>query len=353
MADDSAGEKTEVASGKRREDARKEGQVAKSQEVAGALLLFIGVVVLVASSGHFASVLGNNTRYLLSQAHFLAPGNVQMVKFLMISSFKIIGSALGPLLFAVFVTAIGANVMQFGLHFSAKSLNFKIEKLNPISGMKKFFQKKAFFDLAKNTLKIAIIAFLATKAISSWSDKIYATALMPLSHIVAFAKISFVKLMAILLFFTAVLAVIDWFWQKRQHENSIKMSKQEVKQEYKDTEGDPQLKARIKNIQFEMARKRMLADVPTADVIITNPTHFAVAIKYVAGSAAPIVVAKGKDHVAQTIKKIARAHKVPIIENKPLARSLHRQVEIGQSIPESLFQAVAEVLAYIYRLKKA
>jgi flagellar biosynthesis protein FlhB len=352
MADE-AGEKTEVASGKRREDARNEGQVAKSQEVAGAILLFVGVVVLVASSGHFARVLGENTHYLLSQAHFLAPNSGPVVRELMIANFKILGTALGPMLFAVFITAIGANVMQFGLHFSTKSLSFKLDKLNPISGMKKFFQKKAFFDLAKNFFKILIIAMLSNKAISSWSEEIYEMALMPIPAIVAFAKISFIKLMAILLFFTAVLAVIDWFWQKRQHENSIKMTKQEVKQEYKDTEGDPQLKARIRNIQFEMTRKRMLADVPTADVIITNPTHFAVAIKYEAGSSAPIVVAKGKDNIAQIIKKIGREHRVPIIENKPLARSLHRQVEIGQSVPESLFQAVAEVLAYIYRLKKA
>ncbi len=353
MADDSAGEKTEAASGKRREDARNEGQVAKSQEVAGAILLLVGVVVLVASSGHFARVLGDNTRYLLSQSHILIPRNGFVVRELMIANFKIIGTALGPLLFAVFVTAIGANVMQFGLHFSSKSLKFKLDKLNPVSGIKKFFQKKAFFDLAKNFFKIVIISILAYKSISNWSDEIYETAIMPLPYIVDFAKISFIKLMATLLFFTAILAVFDWFWQKRQHENSIKMTKQEVKQEHKDSEGDPQLKARIRNLQFEMTRKRMLADVPTADVIITNPTHYAVAIKYVAGNAAPIVVAKGKDNVAQTIKKIGRANRVPIIENKPLARSLHRQVEIGQSIPESLFQAVAEVLAYIYRLKKA
>lgn len=353
MADDSAGEKTEEASGKRRSDAKNEGQVAKSQEVAGAILLFVGTVVLVASSKHFANVLGENTSYLLSQSHNLIPRDGGVVRELMTANFKIIGIALGPMLFAVFVTSIGANVMQFGLNFSTKALSFKIDKLDPIKGFKKFFQKKAFFDLAKNFLKILIIAFLAYKCINGWSDEIYETALMPLPFIVAFAKISFVKLMAVLLFFTAILAVFDWFWQKRQHENSIKMSKQEVKQEHKDMDGDPQLKARIRNLQFEMTRKRMLADVPTADVIITNPTHYAVAIKYVPGSAAPMVVAKGKDNVAQTIKKIAKAHKVPIIENKPLARSLHRQVEIGQSIPESLFQAVAEILAYIYRLKKA
>jgi len=310
-------------------------------------------VVLVASSGHFARVLGDNTRYLLSQSHILVPRNGYVVRELILANAKFLGTALAPLLFAVFIAAIGANVMQFGLHFSTKSLKFKLEKLNPISGMKKFFQKKAFFDLAKNTFKIFIIALLANKTISGWSEEIYETALLSVPSIVAFAKMSFIKLMAVLLFFTAVLAVIDWFWQKQQHENSIKMSKQEVKQEFKDTEGDPQLKARIKNLQFEMTRKRMLADVPTADVIITNPTHYAVAIKYESGSAAPIVVAKGKDNVAQTIKKIGRAHRVPIIENKPLARSLHSQVEIGQSIPESLFQAVAEVLAYIYRLKKA
>jgi flagellar biosynthetic protein FlhB len=156
-----------------------------------------------------------------------------------------------------------------------------------------------------------------------------------------------------LLLFMVVLGVIDWFWQKNRYEENLKMTRQEVKKENKDLEGDPQIKARVRALQFEMVRKRMLADVPTADVVVTNPTHFAVALKYTPGAAAPKVVAKGQDHVAQIIKKVARQARVPIIENRLLARSLHKQVEVGAGIPESLYQAVAEVLAYVYRLKRA
>ena len=151
----------------------------------------------------------------------------------------------------------------------------------------------------------------------------------------------------------ALIGLVDWFWQKKEYEDNLQMSKHEVKQENKDVEGDPQIKARVRGLQFEMARKRMLADVPTADVVVTNPDHFAVALKYTKGDAAPMVVAKGMDSLAQTIKQIARKARVPIMENKPLARSLYRQVEVGQMIPDSLYQAVAEVLAYVFRLKKS
>ncbi len=184
-------------------------------------------------------------------------------------------------------------------------------------------------------------------------DQIIPMPLLSLPAVIAFGKLTFMKLMAKLLFLMAVIAIFDWFYQKHRYEEQIKMTKHDVKQEGKDIEGDPQIKARIRGMQMEMSRKRMLADVPTADVVITNPTHFAVALKYVPGSPAPMVVAKGQDNIAQIIKKIARKHRVPIIENKPLARGLYRQVEIGNLIPEDLFQAVAEVLAYIHRLKKA
>ena len=353
MAEDSGGERTEKATGRRREQARKKGQVAKSQEVNGALLLLVGMTVLVASSGHFAHVLGRNTSYLLSQAHILGPSNAFGVKALLLGNLEVLGTALAPLLLAVLIAGIGANVLQVGFHGSAEALAFKADKLNPITGMKKFFRKTAFFDLLKNVFKIGLIALLATLLIRSLFGDLSASVLLPLPAIVALGKVGFMKLMALLLAFMTVLAVVDWFWQKHQYEESIKMSKYELKQEHKDIEGDPQIKARIKGMQYELARKRMLADVPKADVVITNPTHFAVAIKYVAGEAAPVVVAKGQDQVAQTIKKIARKARVPIIENKPLARALHAQVEIGKMIPESLFQAVAEVLAYVYRLKKA
>ncbi len=353
MADDSGGEKTETATGKKREEARDQGQVAKSQEVSGAILLIVGMSILLLSSGHFVRVLGGNASYLFSQGHMLRPDNAFGMQEMFSANLQVLVSALGPLLLGVLVAGIGANVMQVGLKWSSKSVQFKLEKLNPMSGFQKYFKKDMYVDLLKNLFKVTIIGILAFFAIKRMLGELNSSALLTLPAIVALGKISFIKLMAQLLAFTVFLAVIDWFWTKYRYEEQIKMSKHDIKQESKDMEGDPQIKARIKAQQFEMSRKRMLADVPTADVVVTNPTHFAVALKYMPGSPAPMVVAKGQDNIAQIIKKTARKARVPIIENKPLARSLYRQCEVGQQIPESLFQAVAEVLAYVFRLKKS
>lgn len=353
MAEDVGGERTEKATGRRREQARRKGQVAKSQEVSGAALLVTGVLVLLLTSGHFAAVLGRNTAYLLSQSHVLGPTNGWGVRELLSGNLEVLLAALGPLLGALLVAAFGGSVIQVGLHASAESLAFKTEKLNPITGMKKFFRKTIVFELLKNVVKIGLIGLLAWWTISGLMGQLAGTAVLSLPEVVAVGRAGFMTLMARLLAFVLVLAVVDWAWQKYQHEENLKMSKHDIKQENKELEGDPQIKARIRGLQFEMARKRMLADVPKADVVITNPTHYAVALRYLPGSAAPVVVAKGQDHVAAVIRQIARKARVPVIENKSVARALYRQVEVGKMIPESLFQAVAEVLAYVYRLKKA
>jgi flagellar biosynthetic protein FlhB len=262
-------------------------------------------------------------------------------------------AALAPLLGAVLLAGVGGNVLQVGFRVTPKALAFRGEKLNPVTGMKKFFEPNAFFELVKNLLKIGVIGLLAWLVIARLVPGLVAAPLLPLPEVVAAGKAGFVRLMGALLLFLALLGVADWFWQRHRHEKNLRMTKYEVKKELKDVEGDPQIKARVRGLQFELARKRMLSDVPRADVVVTNPTHFAVALRYESGSSAPVVVAKGQDHLAQTIKRVAREARVPVIENKPLARSLHGQVEVGDSVPESLFQAVAEVLAYVYRLKKA
>jgi flagellar biosynthetic protein FlhB len=266
---------------------------------------------------------------------------------------EVLLAALAPLLLAVLVAGAAANVMQVGFHASTKAIAFRTEKLNPVTGMKRFFQKTTYFEMVKHFLKIAVIGLLAWWTISGLMGPLTAAAVLPLAAIVDLGQADFVHLMAKLLLFMAVLGVVDWFWQKNRHEDNLKMTREEVKKETKDLEGDPQIKARIRGLQFEMARRRMLADVPTADVVVTNPTHFAVALRYAPGTAAPVVVAKGKENVAQMIKKVARQARVPVLENKPLARALHQQVEVGAGIPESLYQAVAEILAYVYRLKRA
>jgi flagellar biosynthetic protein FlhB len=353
VAEQGGAERTEQATPKRREQARDRGQVARSNEVTSAVLLFAGITVLVAGSGHFSRVLGRNTTYLLSQAHTLMVSDRTAVGELVRGNVDILLTALAPLLLVVLIAGVAANVAQVGFHASTKSIAFRAEKLNPFTGMKRFVQKTTYFEMVKHFVKISIIGVLAWFTIGGLLDHILPIALLPLTEIVSVGRSDFVNLMVKLLLFMTLLAVIDWFWQRNRHEENLKMTRQEVKKENKDIEGDPQIKARVRGLQFEMARKRMLADVPVADVVVTNPTHFAVALKYVPGSSAPKVVAKGQDHVAQMIKKLARQARVPVIENKPLARALHKEVEIGGGIPESLYQAVAEVLAYVYRLKKS
>jgi flagellar biosynthetic protein FlhB len=353
MAEDTAGERTEKATAKRREKAREKGQVAKSQEVNSFFVLLFGTAVLVVLAGHFREILGRNTQYLLGQAHFLGPENFFGVRYLLTGNLTALLTALAPLAGVVLVAGLVANIMQVGLKLTPGAMNFQWGRLDPIKGSKRFFQKKTFLELLKNLLKVGMISLLAALVIRSLMPSLAGTATLPLVSILTVAEDGFVRLMAVLLAFMAILAILDWVLQKHQYEEELKMSKQEVKEELKEFEGDPQIKARIRGLQIEAARKRMLADVPRADVVITNPTHFAVALKYEAGHAAPVVLAKGADHLAQKIREVARDSRVPIIENKPVARALYAEVEIGRPIPESLYQVVAEILAYVYRLKKA
>jgi flagellar biosynthetic protein FlhB len=353
MADSDTGERTEKATGKRRDEARDKGTVAKSAEVSSAVVLIAGMTLLVASSGMMTRHLCESTGYMLGQAHILGPINVYAARELLSGSFWPIAVAMAPLLVGVVAASVWGNVAQFGFHISPRAMELQLDRLNPVSGMKKFFKATALFEVVKNVVKIGLVTLLAWTTINGMMESIVGTALLSLPAIVATGKVAFIKLVAKLLLFCAALALADWFWQKHQYEENLKMSKYEVKQEAKDYEGDPQIKARLRGLQYEMFRKRMMADVPTADVVITNPTHFAVALKYEAGSPAPKVVAKGQDNLAGIIRKLARDSRVPVLENKPLARALFAQVEVGQYVPESLFQAVAEVLAYVYRLKRS
>jgi flagellar biosynthetic protein FlhB len=304
-------------------------------------------------SGHIAVQLGRNSAYLFSQVHSLRADTLPAVRDMLYGNLEVLLGVMAPLVAALFVAACAANVAQVGLKITPLAMAPQLERLNPITGMKRFFQKRVLFDLFKNSLKIGLFALLAYATIGALIGRFTAAPLLPLPEIIGIGRSGFAMLMAVLLALTALLAILDWFWQRYQHEQNLKMSRYEVKQEMKDLEGDPQIKARIKGMQIEQARKRMLADIPTADVVLTNPTRLAVALRYDQGDVAPLVVAKGAGHLAETIRRIARTARVPVIENKPIARALYRQVEVGRIIPESLFQVVAEILAYVYRLKKA
>ncbi len=353
MAEGSSGEKTEAATGKRREKALEEGQVAVSQEVNSLIVLLLAFSLLFVVGGFMSRLLGENSRYLFGQAHIFLLDNPYALVEIASANFALILKTLAPIMLTVMVAGVAANVLQVGWHVNISAMAFRWSKLNPVSGLKQIVSKKSAFELFKNVLKITIISTMGWLTINGVIGEVVGTSLLTLDGAAAVGKTMMMKLVYRMLALLALLAVADWTFQKWQHEEDLKMTKQEVKEEAKDLDGDPQIKARIRSMQLENLRRRMMADVPTADVVITNPTHFAVALKYMPGDPAPKVVAKGADHVARRIKEIARENRVPVIENKPLARALHKVVEIGHYIPDELYKAVAEILAYVYRLKKS
>jgi flagellar biosynthetic protein FlhB len=257
-----------------------------------------------------------------------------------------------PILGCAFIVGLLSSYIQVGFLFTTKSISFKLDRLNPINGFKKIFSKKSLVEFIKSLAKILVVGYVTFSYVLSQSKNVANILDMEISSIIGFlgkATINVALRAAIVLI---ILAVLDYFYQKWEFENELKMSKQEIKEEYKQTEGDPQIKSKIKEKQRQMAMRRMMQDVPKADVIITNPTHFAVAVRYdQEQDNAPIVLAKGQDLIALNIRELAGKHEVPIIENKPLARALYNTVEIGEYIPPDLYQAVAEVLAYVYKLK--
>ncbi|MFS0637494.1 flagellar biosynthesis protein FlhB [Mesobacillus foraminis] len=346
-----AGEKTEKASPKKRQDSRKKGQVAKSQDVNTAVGL-LSVFLFLMFFGPFI------TQHLLKllrhtfQEYMLLDVTENNVEMVMMEIFAEIGYILGPVLLIALIGAAAANYAQVGILFSSEGLQMKLEKLNPITGFKRIFSIRALVELLKSILKIGFVGFAAFAVLWGNMDEVLSLANKSLGGALATVAGLTLKMGLFASGALLFLSLLDYLYQKYDFEKSIRMSKQDLKDEYKNTEGDPVIKSRIKQRQREMAMRRMMQEVPNADVIITNPTHFAVALKYdEQKSHAPIVVAKGVDLIAQKIKLIAKENEVMTVENRPLARSLYSQLEIGDSIPEEFFKAVAEILAYVYRTK--
>jgi flagellar biosynthetic protein FlhB len=242
--------------------------------------------------------------------------------------------------------------LQVGTLFTLEPLKMKLDKLNPIQGAKRLFSLKSLVELAKSLIKISVGILVAYNLLWGVKEELLKLSQTSIEAALAFTAHEVVKLGLYIGVLYIVLAVLDYMYQRYEYEKSLRMSKQDIKDELKNTEGDPLIKGKIKEKQRQMAMRRMMQELPKADVVITNPTHFAVAIKYDSASmTAPTVIAKGQDYLALKIKEIAKKHRIVTMENKPLARALYSQVEIGQQIPEELFKAVAEVLAYVYKLQ--
>ncbi len=351
------GEKTEEPTAKKKQDTRKEGKVPKSKELSSGVELIALFLILKFWVGH----MGENFMKLFSEIYEKIPAyttywNGRIVredyKILINNVYVKLLVQLLPFFVVGIVIAVGVNMLQFKFQISTKPLKPKFSKLNPISGMKRMFSKDKIVELIKSIAKIVLIMFMVYTTVKD--DWVYLVKFygMPLNQAIeAIGNIVINMGLKISLVFMIV-AFVDLIYQRRKFNNDIKMTKQEVKDEYKNAEGDPQIKGKIRSKMREASQRRMMQDVPKADVVITNPTHFAVAIKYDASTgSAPIVLAKGADYVAQKIKEIARENQVEIVENKPLARMLYANVDVGQEVPPELYQAVAEVLAMVYKMQ--
>ena len=355
--DGPGGEKTEPATAKKLSDARKEGQVAKSKEMAngmGLMALFLVLKIWTGKMGINFLETFETTYNRIPQVVNLIGGTApqrELILLLRQGGVQILLIVL-PILLIGFLVAFVSDLWQVKWQPTAKTLQPKLSKLNPINGFKKIFSANSIVELVKSISKIAIIVWMAygyIKDRTNYLFLLYDMDIMPaLQLILQVVTDSGIRIAAVYLIFSFA----DYAYQKWKFSEDMKMTKQEVKEEYKNQEGDPQIKGKIRQKMMEVSRRRMMQVLPQADVVITNPTHYAVAIKYdPAVSDAPVVIAKGQDYLAQKIKEIARENKIEIVENKPLARMLFANVEVGEAVPPEMYQAVAEVLAFVYHLQ--
>jgi flagellar biosynthesis protein FlhB len=350
VAEDTGQERTEQATQRRREETRKRGQVARSAEVNSAVILFSSFLVLLLFREHllggFRDII---TGYFMESAIIeLTPDStVSLLMSVMYRYFMIIW----PVFVVIAAVGVAVNILQVGFLATGEPLAPKLDKINPLTGMKRLFSRRSLETLLRDILKIVVVGWIGYSAVKGMMGEILSMAGSSAPQIIAFTGKSVFSIAMKILIGYVVLAILDYAFQRWDYENSMKMTRQEIREELKQSEGDPLLRARVRSVQREMARRRMMEQVPEAAVVITNPTEIAVALKYEAGMPAPVVVAKGRNFLAEKIRSIASEHDIPIVENVSLAQALYKAVEIGRHIPEDLFTAVAEVLAYVYQLK--
>jgi len=347
-------EKTEQPTSKKIKDARDKGQIAQSKDLNSAVSLLAVFMSFSFLSDYFVDNLIGYFYFAMdltvdTAALFTSNG---IALFFNETIFMILKLSL-PLLMIALISGLLISYVQVGFMFTTETLKPKLDKINPLKGLKNMFSSSALVEMVKSIAKAILIVYVAVSYIMDHMRDLLITLELDMGPIVLvmWELIFGVVVRCALLLF--IIALLDFAFKKWKNKKDLMMSKQEVKQEYKQSEGDPQLKARIKEKQRAFAMSRMMQEVPKADVIITNPTHFAVALKYDTGLGdAPLVVAKGQDLIAQNIKRIALENEVPIVENKPLAQTLYKTVDIGNFIPADLYEAVAEVLAFVFSLKK-
>ncbi|WP_138414806.1 flagellar biosynthesis protein FlhB [Aquibacillus sediminis] len=347
-----AGEKTEKATPKKRQDSRKKGQVAKSQDVNTAILLFFVFILFIVIGGYLKD---NFTA--IYQKFFTEYINWDVtedsVHQVFVENTFAVAKVVAPIMAIAIVAGLASNFLQIGFLFTTEPLKMKLNKIDPIQGAKRIFSARALVELVKSLLKIAVVGTITFSILWMRKDQMFMLGGKDINGSLAFFGETTILMGIASAIALLIISVIDYTYQRYDFEKNIRMSKNDIKDEHKNIEGDPQIKGKIKEKQRQIAMRRMMSEIPDADVVITNPTHYAIAIKYDEQKAdAPYVVAKGVDYVAFRIREIAKANEVMLVENRPLARALYDGVEIGQVIGEEYFQAVAEILAYVYQLEK-
>ena len=355
--DGEGGEKTEPATAKKLKDARDDGKVTKSRELTAAfdlIVLFLVLKIFISFVGErlvgiFDYVYSRMPDFLkinstsvssVAASHYMADILLQMLLTML------------PFLLFGFAITFLVSVVQVGWKVTGKPLKPDLNKFNPINGFKRIISKDSLFELLKSIIKIAVIFWVAYSRVKNHKEELFILYEIPLNQAIALIGSVIIDTGLYISIVYLVIGFADFAYQKHKFNEDMKMTKQEVKDEFKNTEGDPQIKGRQRRKMQETSQRRMMHDVPKADVVITNPTHLAVAVKYDADvNAAPVVLAKGEEYVAQKIKEVASENNIEIVENKPLARMLYHNVDIGAEIPPELYQAVAEVLATIYKAR--
>ena len=353
MAEQEGQEKTEVPTEKKRRESREEGQVAFSKELSSAALLAGIVLTLVATS----PIILDAMRQLMSQIfRDLAQSEELSIDSIFTLSGEILSiilPAFAPFAAVIIFAGIFASVLQVGVQITFKAISPKFNKISPLTGLKRLFSSQSLADFLKSMAKLIIVGFVGYLTYIDKITELNGLSVSTPESILIYNFTVVAEVAGKIVLALVAIAIFDYFYQRWHHEQQLMMTKQEVKDETKQTEGDPQLKARIRQIQREMSNARMMQEVPKADAVIVNPTHFSVAILYDRDvMSAPEVIAKGADHLALRMRTVARENNVPILERPELARDLYANVEIGDDIPERFYKAIAEILAFVYRLRK-
>jgi len=351
MADDDASEKTQDPTQKRLDDAHERGDVAKSQEVNTWFLIAGATLVMSSFSGSIGTGLEVPLRNLIAKSWMIRVDGPSLLMLAQSLGYAII-AAIGMPIVMLIIAAVGGNMIQHRMIWSTESLTPKFSKISPMAGAKRIFGKQAAANFLKGLFKLAALSIVMGAVLWPERHRLDAMIRFDPAAILGVTTTLTLQLMGAVVAMLALVAIADFFFQYRTWYEKQKMSLQEVKEEYKQSEGDPHIKGKLRQLRQQMMKKRMMTAVPKASVIITNPTHYAVALQYERGMPAPICVAKGTDAIALKIREVAKAHDIPIVENVPLARALHASVEVDDEIPVEHYQAVAEIIGYVMGLKR-